>query len=73
MATMHGQMPDVGKIIEYENGEMGEEEMIEFFQELIDSGYAWRLQGHYGRTAAALIEAGLCHRAGEGENDDDGN
>ena len=51
-------MPDVDKIIRYEAGEMDDEEMVEFFQELVDSGLAWQLQGHYGRTAAALIEAG---------------
>lgn len=48
-------------IIEYENGELGEDEVIELFQRLIDSGLAWQLQGHYGRTAAALIDAELCH------------
>jgi len=53
-------MPDVTKIIAYEQGAMDEAEVIEFFQELIDSGLAWRLQGHYGRTARRLIEAGLC-------------
>ena len=50
----------VGDIIRYENGTMTEEETILFFQELINSGLAWKLQGHYGRTAAALIEEGLC-------------
>lgn len=53
-------MDMVDKIIAYEGGEMGEDEMIALFQELIDSGDAWTLKGHYGRTAAALIEAGLC-------------
>jgi len=53
-------MPDVTKIIAYEQDAMDEAEVIEFFQELIDSGLAWRLQGHYGRTARRLIEAGLC-------------
>lgn len=49
----------VSKIIAYESGEMTEEEIIEFFQELLDSGLCWQLQGHYGRTAQSLIDAGL--------------
>jgi hypothetical protein len=53
-------MPDVAKIIAYEQGSMDEAEVVQFFQELIDSGLAWQLQGHYGRTARRLIEAGLC-------------
>lgn len=53
---------DVGKIIEYEAGEMSEDDTIAFFQELVDSGMAWSLQGHYGRTAAMLIDAGLVIR-----------
>jgi hypothetical protein len=52
----------VDKILAYESGEMTEKETIEFFQELINDGSAWSLQGHYGRTAAALIEAGYCTR-----------
>lgn len=50
----------LNQIIAYEAGELSEDEIIELFQELIDSGLAWTLQGHYGRTAVALIEAGLC-------------
>jgi len=53
----------VGKIMDYEDGSMSEEEMIEFFQELIDSGLAWTLQGSYGRMAADFIKSGLCHVA----------
>ncbi len=56
-------MIDINKIIKYESGEMDQEETISFFQELIDTGHAWRLQGHYGRTALRLIEYGLCQRA----------
>ena len=55
------EMDLVGKIMDYEGGAMGEEEMVEFFQKLIDNGMAWTLQGHYGRTAKALIDAGYCH------------
>lgn len=47
-------------IIGYEAGALGEEEVVEGFQQLIDSGIVWSLQGHYGRTAATLINAGLC-------------
>jgi len=49
-------------VIAYEQGELDEAAIVEGFQYLIQSGLAWSLQGHYGRTAAALIEAGLCHR-----------
>ena len=48
------------KIISWENGELDDEQAVEFFQELIDSGLAWSLQGSYGRTAKALIENGHC-------------
>lgn len=53
-------MDHLDKIIAYESGELEEEEIIELFQSMIDSGLAWQLQGHYGRTAAGLIEEGLC-------------
>lgn len=49
-------------IMAYEGGEVTQDEMIEGFQHLIDNGMAWTLQGHYGRTATALINAGYCHR-----------
>ena len=54
-------MDRVDKIISYESGTMSDDDMVAFFQELIDDGSAWTLQGHYGRTAKALIDSGLCH------------
>lgn len=54
------QKPDVvGLIIAYEEGQLNREETVALFQQLVDSGMAWSLQGHYGRTATALIEQGL--------------
>lgn len=47
-------------IIAYENGELDYDAIVAGFQHLIDSGIVWQLQGHYGRTAAALIESGEC-------------
>ena len=37
-----------------------EEQVTEAWQQLIDTGLAWQLQGWFGRTAMRLIEAGVC-------------
>lgn len=36
------------------------DQLIEAWQHLIDTGLAWTLQGWFGRRAADLIEAGIC-------------
>ena len=52
-------MNTVDGINRYESGEMEEEEQVEFFQHLVDTGTVWHLQGHYGRTASWMINEGL--------------
>ena len=47
------------RIIKYEQGKLTEEQTIQLFQDLVDSGLVMHLQGHYGRFAAQLLEAGL--------------
>ena len=37
-----------------------EEQVIEAWQTLIDTGLAWQLQGWFGRQATSLIEEGIC-------------
>ena len=46
-----------------EGGTDDPELAIEAWQHLIDTGAVWSLQGWYGRTAASLIEQGVCHAA----------
>jgi len=36
-----------------------EEQVIEAWQHLVDTGLAWRLQGWFGRTAQHLINEGV--------------
>lgn len=57
-------MINVENIIKYESGEMSLKEMVLFFAKLIKTGEAWLLQGHYGRNAMAIIEAGIVDREG---------
>ena len=44
-----------------------EEQVIEAWQHLIDTGIAWSLQGSFGRAAVALIEQGICTPPSKGE------
>lgn len=46
-----------------EETEHTQEEVLEAWQYLVDTGAAWTLQGWYGRTAMQLIHAGLIHPA----------
>tara|TARA_R110002012_G_scaffold16404_4_gene63403 strand:+ start:9038 stop:9259 length:222 start_codon:yes stop_codon:yes gene_type:complete len=44
-------------LMDYEEGSLNENEILDLFSELIKNGMAWTLQGAYGRMARALIES----------------
>lgn len=53
-------------LIDYESdAAMTPEEELLGFAYLIRTGLAYSLQGHYGRMAESLIDAGLISRSGE--------
>ena len=39
-----------------------EEQVIEAWQHLVDTGLAWQMQGSFGRQATAMIEQGVITR-----------
>lgn len=65
-------MDILDKIIAYETEDQTDQWVIDFFQELVNSGLCGQLQGHYGRTAVSLIDKGLVAYPGT-ERDADGN
>jgi len=38
-----------------------DEQYIQAWQHLIDTGLAWQLQGFFGRTASSMIQSGICN------------
>lgn len=52
--------PNIDWIIDYEQGNLSDEDTIALFQQGIDEGWVWTLQGAYGRQAERLISCGLC-------------
>jgi hypothetical protein len=57
-------MDYLDKIMAWESGELGNEDVLKFFAELIKSGQAWSLQGMYGRQASRFIEEGFISKDG---------
>jgi len=55
----------VGRIMDYESDQLDDEKTIELFQHLVDNRMLSGLQGHYGRTATMMIQAGVIKRPGE--------
>lgn len=53
------------RIMAYEEGTLSDEETVQLFAYLVRYGLAWTLQGHYGRTAAAMIRDGKISETGE--------
>lgn len=49
----------MSRIIEYEDGALDFDGIVDLFAELVKSGLAWQLQGAYGRTARRFIESGI--------------
>lgn len=45
------------------------DESVTVYQHLIDTGDAWRMEGHVGRTAMDLIEGGYCMLGEESHTD----
>lgn len=54
----------VDYIIQFEDGSLGANDILELFSYLLSTGLAWQLQGFYGRTASRLIEMGYITKDG---------
>lgn len=55
------KMDVVDYIMAYESGELSPEATKKMFQQMVDTGQVWGLQGSYGRTAKMMLEAGVIH------------
>lgn len=51
----------LNKQIAWENDQLSDAETLAFFQELVDTGLAWKSTGPVRRTAALLIRDGQIH------------
>ena len=53
-----GTYDSVSAIVAYEQGDLGDDETVELFQHLVDTGSAWRLGDEFATMANFLIEEG---------------
>jgi len=49
---------NIDQIIKFEQGELSDEATTALFQDGVDKGWVWKLQGAYARTARFLIATG---------------
>jgi hypothetical protein len=63
-------MNDLAAVLIAEGAEAAasEEEYLAAWQRLVDTGLVWRLQGTFGRTANALLLAGMIQPAARKES-----
>jgi hypothetical protein len=54
----------IDQMMEFESGMLNDTEIIELFSDMVKTGTAWSLQGHYGRAANAFIEGGWLDKEG---------
>ena len=52
-------------IIDYENGDLNLTQEILLFAKLVETGRAWKLQGHYGRIAMEMIDLEFISKDGK--------
>lgn len=62
---MSGMSRLATEIMMYEQGELDDTAVIQLFAKLVKTGYAWSLQGSYGRMAKALINGGYIDKNGK--------
>lgn len=49
----------IGNLLDWTNGDLSGPESLELFADLVNTGYAWTLEGHIGREAQRLIDSGM--------------
>jgi len=54
----------VDQMMEYEMGMLSDPETLEMFSTIVKENMQYSLQGHYGRTATALIQDGWIDQQG---------
>lgn len=61
-------MSILSRLEAYELGELDTLAVIHLFQELVNTGLAWQLQGHYGRVAVAMLSDGVIRLPNGGQS-----